>query len=55
MALWTFAEVTRDVRAGQDADAAKREFDDDLWVQRRRVMPQFLMSSSTARWMRRAS
>lgn len=37
MALWTYHELTASPLQGADVERVKREFEDDVWIQRRRV------------------
>lgn len=37
MAIWTLAETMKGARNGEDTATAAKNFEDDLWIQRRRV------------------
>jgi len=37
MALWAYAETTKDFGTSRAASAAAKDFENDLWIQRRRV------------------
>jgi hypothetical protein len=37
MAIWSFAETIKDTDTNKEAAAAARDFEDDLWIQRRRA------------------
>ena len=40
MALWTYAETTKDLGSTKPTATAAKSFEDDMWIQRRRVAHQ---------------